>query len=108
MDDVGATRLVERVWVGPERQSVDDLLYLIALDRGQERLVRRGVPRQSSGDRFNVRPINVLGGDKLESLLSRCLGRGLESWLEPGLPYHIGHAVADKKQQFDDIWRERR
>ena len=102
---MGIPTAVSRVRVGAVGERIEYALDVVFLDGGEEGFIGGGVVGlRIRYDRGDVGAIDVFSGDEAEALIAGCgLSGGFGGVGKVGFPDHIGDAVADLEQAFDDV-----
>ena len=112
-----AAGAVRSVGAGAQGERVQHALDVVFLHRGEERFVRGGVVGEGvGGNRLDVEPVDVLGGDEFEAAVAMGVwwrfdvfvggGRGGGGGREGSFPDHVADAVANQEEQLDDVGGE--
>jgi len=96
------------VWICAQGESVEDALDVVFLYGSEEGFVWGGVVGLAGVDGGDVRAVDVLGGYVFEALVAGSVGKrfGSVALGESGLPNHVGDAVADLEESFDNVGGE--
>lgn len=106
-DGMGISGAVVSVWISAQRQSVENALNIIFLDRSEEGFIRGGVVGlRVRRDRSDESSVDVFIRDKPEALIACCVGGGFDAFVHVGFPDHIADAIADLEEDFDDVGAE--